>query len=182
MDIEKLDYDEILTTFDNLLNIYQEVETEDKTQIEKKQKTVEFNFDNRTKHLPQKSNYNTIEKEINVDARHSYLQKRLYKELISIFGEDAVGLENHINSNRIDIVVKTSDNSYRFYEVKTGSSAKSCIRQAIGQLFEYAFWNTANFKVDMIVAGEFEIDKTTLEYMKYLRCNFSIPISYYCIK
>ena len=182
LDIENLDYDKIISTFDDLLNIYREVETEPKTQIEKKQKVVTFRFDNRTKHLPQKSNYNTIEKEINIDARHSYLQEKLYKELISTFGEDAVGLENRINGNRIDIVVKATKDSYIFYEVKTGSSAKSCIRQAIGQLFEYAFWNNSNFKVDMIIAGEFEMDKTTSDYIKLLKNNFGIPISYYCIK
>ncbi|MGD9930280.1 MAG: hypothetical protein AB7U05_09685 [Mangrovibacterium sp.] len=182
MDVENLDYDKILSTFDDLLNIYQEVETESKTQTEKKQKIVKFKFDNRTKHLPQKSNYNTIEKEINIDVRHSYLQEKLYEELIKTFGEDAVGMENRINGNRIDVVVKTEEDSYIFYEVKTGSSAKSCIRQAIGQLFEYAFWNNSNFKVDVIIAGEFEMDKTTSDYMKFLKSNFSIPISYHCIR
>lgn len=182
MDVENLDYREILSTFDDLLKIYQEVETEPKTQTKKKQEIVNFKFDNRSKHLPQKSNYNTIEKEINVDVRHSYLQEKLYKELISTFGEDAVGLENHINGNRIDVVVKTAEDSYAFYEVKIGSSAKSCIRQAMGQLFEYAFWNSSNFKVDLIIAGEFEMDKTTSDYINFLKSNFNIPISYHCIK
>lgn len=182
MGIENLDYNEILLTFDNLLNIYQEVEVEPKTQIIKKQKAVKFKFDNRTKNLPQKSNYNSIEKEINVDARHSYLQERLYNKLISTHGEKAVGLENCINGNRIDVVVKIEENSYIFYEVKTGSSAKSCIRQAIGQLFEYAFWNNPEFKIEMIVAGEFEMDKTTSDYLEFLKTNFSIPIAYYRIK
>lgn len=182
MDIDELDYDRILSTFDDLLNIYQEVETEQKTMSENIQKKINFEFDNRIKHLPQKSNYNTIEKEINIDVRHSYLQEKLYNELISTFGEHTVGMENRINGNRIDVVVKKSEDSYNFYEVKTGSSAKSSIRQAIGQLFEYAFWNNSNFKVDMIIAGEFEIDKTTLDYIDYLRSNFNIPIMYHLIK
>lgn len=182
MDDKNLDYGEILSTFDDLLKIYQEVETDPKIQTKKKQENIEFRFDNQSKHLPQKSNYNTVEKEINVDVRHSYLQEKLYKELVSTFGEDAVGLENHISGNRIDIVVKIAEHSYGFYEVKTGSSAKLCIRQAMGQLFEYAFWNSSNFKVDLIIAGEFEMDKTTSDYINFLKSNFNIPISYYCVK
>ena len=65
--------------------------------------------------------------------------------------------------------------------MKTGSSAKSCIRQALGQLFEYSYWNNSIFEVDMVIAGEFRIDKTTSEYMQYLKDNFSIPISYHWI-
>ena len=181
MDIENIDYDKILSTFDDLLKIYEEVETEPSTQLQVKPKKEKFKFDNKSKRLPTKSNYNTIEKEINIDVRHSFLQEKLYNELISKFGEDSVGLENRINGNRIDIVVKTAEDSYIFYEVKTGSSAKSCIRQAIGQLLEYTYWNNSGFHADMIIAGEFEIDKTTLDYINHLKKHFKIPIDYYRI-
>ncbi len=182
MDIENIDFDQILSTFDDLLNIYQEVETEPKKQIKTKRKESTFKFDNKSKKLPQKSSYNSIQREINVDVRHSYLQERLYNHLVSIYGESSVGLENRINGNRIDIVVKIAENSYIFYEVKTGSSAKSCIRQAMGQLFEYAFWNNSEFEVSMIIAGEFEMDKITSDYVTFLKNKFNIPISYHCIK
>lgn len=79
-------------------------------------------------------------------------------------------------------MVKTAEDCYIFYEVKTSSSAKSCIRHAMGQIFEYAFWNKMNIKVTIIIAGEFEMDKTTSEYMNFLKDNFNIPISYHCIK
>lgn len=185
MDIKNIDFDQILSTFFNLLNIYQEVETETK-EADKKQ-TIEaekstFIFDNKLKNLPKKSSYNSIERKINVDSRHSELQENLYKYLVSIHGEEAVGLENRINRNRIDIVVKTDENSFIFYEVKVGSSAKSCIRQAMGQLFEYAFWNNPEFEASIVIAGEFEMDKTTSNYIKFLKNKFNIPISYFCIK
>ncbi len=182
MDIEDIDFDEILSTFDNLLNIYQEVETNPKKLTKTKQKKSKFKFDNKSKKLPKNSSYNSIKREINVDVRHTYLQEKLYDHLVSIFGESAVGLENQINGKRIDIVVKTAEDSYIFYEVKTGSSAKSCIRQAMGQLFEYAFWNNPEFEATLIIAGEFEMDKTTSDYIKFLKNTFNIPISYYCIR
>lgn len=182
MDLGNIHYDEILSTFDDMLVIYQEVETEPNIQAKTKPKKVKFKFDNRSKKLPTKTSYNTIEKEINVDARHSYLQEKLYNHLIGLFGEDAVGLENKINGNRIDIVVKKPDDSYLFYEVKTGSSAKSCIRQGIGQLLEYAYWNNSGFNATMIIAGEYEIDKTTSNYIRFMKNKLNIPISYYCIE
>lgn len=180
-DIENIDYDEILSTFDDLLFIYQEVETEPITQIKTIIKQTKFKFNNKSKRLPKNSSYNSIEREINVDVRHSILQEKLYNHLVSLFGEDNVGLENQINGNRIDIVLKIKEDHFIFYEVKTGSSAKSCIRQGLGQLLEYAYWNNSDFKADMIIAGEFEIDKTTSDYINYLKNELNIPISYYCI-
>ena len=181
MDLSNINYNEILSTFDDMLNIYREVETRPNTQTKTKLKKIKFEFDNRSKKLPTSSKYDSIEREINVDVRHSYLQEKLYYKLIDIFGENAVGLENKINGNRIDIVVKTADDNYIFYEVKTGSSAKSCIRQGIGQLLEYAYWNNSSFDATLIIAGEFEIDKTTSDYIRFLKNKLNMPISYYCI-
>src|SRR5690606_30728380 len=119
-------------------------------------KSTAFKFDNKLKKLPGRSSYNSIEREINVDVRHSILQEKLYNHLILSFGEDNVGLENKINGNRIDIVVRLNEDHYIFYEIKTGSSAKSCVRQGLGQLLEYAYFNNFDFKADMIIAGEFD--------------------------
>lgn len=179
---ENIDYDEILKTFDDLLYVYQEVETESGVQITQAPTTkTKFEFSNKHKLLPKTSSYSTIEREINVDIRHSFLQEKLYHELVAVYGEDAVGLENHIFSNRIDIVVKLYEGNYVFYEVKTGNSAKSCIRQAMGQLLEYAHWGNSGFNAEMIIAGEFKIDKTTSDYLQHLKSHYKIPISYYCI-
>ncbi|WP_299157011.1 hypothetical protein [uncultured Christiangramia sp.] len=183
MDLNNINYDEILSTFDELLNIYREIET-DHTSTKKSstKKKTQFTFDNSTKNLPQNSNYTAIEREINVDVRHSILQEKLYNSLVSIYGNDNVSLENKIQGKRIDIVVKISDKDFIFYEIKTGSSAKSCIRQAIGQLLEYAFWNTKDFKADLKIAGEYELDIETDEYLRYLRTNFNLPLAYVRIK
>lgn len=75
IDADNIDYNEVLSTFDDLLNVYQEVETEQNAKIKTKSKKIKFTFDNKLKKLPGKSSYNAIEREINVDARHSFLQK-----------------------------------------------------------------------------------------------------------
>lgn len=182
MDIENINFHEILSTFDDLLSIYLEIEIEPIKPGKAEPEKRKFKFDNKSKKLPKKSSYNSIEREIDVDARHTYLQEKLYDNLVSTFGEEAVGLENQINGNRIDIVVEIAKNRYLFYEVKTGSSAKSCIRQAMGQLFEYAFWNNPEFDASLIIAGEFEMDKITSDYIRLLKNKFNIPISYHYIK
>ena len=77
---------------------------------------------------------------INVLLRHGEIQERLYKQLAEDFGRDNVGGEIQVGqSGWADIVLK-QDNRYTLYEVKTSHSARICIREAIGQLLEYASW------------------------------------------
>lgn len=176
-DENQLEYDEILKTFDHLLKVYIEVETNQDLLVAKPKESKQFIFSNAAKRLPQKREYSTVVKEISVDARHSYLQEKLFAKLQSIYGESNVGLENEIDGNRIDIVVKDG-NEFIFYEVKTASSAKSCIRQAIGQLMEYAYWQGESLASKIVVAGEFKANQEALNYLKYLNSEFNIPIKY----
>jgi len=140
-----------------------------------------FEFNNKLKKLPKRSNYTSIEKEISIDIRHSYLQEKLFVKLQNKYGKENVGLENNIEGNRIDIVVREND-EYIFYEVKTASSAKACIRQAFGQLMEYSYWSGKKIAKKIIVAGEFILTKTDLQYLKYLNSEFMIPIEYEMIE
>jgi hypothetical protein len=181
--LDKIDIDEILQTFDNLLGVYKTIETSILEPIKPitTKPATEFAFNNKARTLPKTASYTTVEREINVDIRHSYLQELLQEELIKQFGKENVSIENLFNGNKIDIVVK-HDNDFSFYEVKTASSAKSCVRQAIGQLFEYAFGNGKMNASSIYVAGEFPIDNETDIYLKYLREEFKIPIYYKLVK
>jgi hypothetical protein len=131
--------------------------------------------------LTRNASYTTEEREVNVDIRHSYLQTLLQEELEAIYGKGNVRLENHFNLNRIDLVVRSGD-SYHFYEVKTASSAKACVRQALGQLLEYAYGNGKKNASKIFIAGEFPIDIETDKFLKHLREEFKIPIFYKVIK
>jgi hypothetical protein len=71
---------------------------------------------------------------------HNTMQRALYDLLKLEFGKNHVGCENFTClGTRIDLVVK-QDDKYRFYEIKTDLSPRVCLRQAIGQLLEYAFF------------------------------------------
>jgi hypothetical protein len=82
-----------------------------------------------------------------------------------------VGLENNINGGKIDVVVKDND-GYIFYEIKTGNNSASCIRQALGQLFEYEFYPGKQNTKKIVVVGEPMIDGETNSYLNYLKNTF----------
>jgi hypothetical protein len=75
-------------------------------------------------------------------------------------------------------VIVWQRNEYWFYEIKTAQSPRACLREAIGQLLEYAFWHGGQRATRLIVVGETAIDSDGLEYLDRLRMQFSLPIEY----
>jgi hypothetical protein len=113
-----------------------------------------------------------------VDLRHNEIQQELYRVLVSAHGKDNVGTEVPCGSgNRIDVVLRQG-REYSFYEIKTADSARACIREAIGQLLDYAFWPGAQAAARLIVVGEPAIDSAGQEYLLCLRDRFSLRIEY----
>lgn len=181
MDYDKIDIDEILRTFDDLLEIYIEVENENtNVEIQNQRSGGGFIFTSGKTNLPQGTSYTSTQRQININARHSFLQEKLYLKLISLFGENNVGLENILNGKKIDLVLKTK-NLYTFYEIKTSNSAKQCIREALGQIFEYTYFDGEKYADKIVIAGEYPIDKSTSNYLKFLNSEFNLPISYHQI-
>ncbi|NMH28601.1 hypothetical protein [Flavobacterium silvaticum] len=178
---QQINYDDILKTFDDLLEIYLEVESNSPEIINLSsisKPTQYFVFNNAKRNLPQSTTYTSLERKINVDARHSFIQEKLIDELSSLFGKDAVAAENYIGGKKIDVVLKLNDNDHIFYEIKTANSARACIRQAIGQLLEYSYFKCNKMASKIVVVGEYKIDTETKKYLKYLKNEFSIPIDY----
>jgi len=110
--------------------------------------------------------------------RHNELQRAPYNRLISQYGRDEVSTEqpNGVGS-RIDVVVRRG-NGYWFYEIKTAESPRDCLREAIGQLLEYAFWPGGQGATRLIVVGEAPFDNEGLQYLRQLKERFSLPIEY----
>lgn len=110
---------------------------------------------------------------------HNEIQNRLYEQLAAKFGEDCVGTENSTgDGTSIDLVVKTARFCW-FYEIKTASSVKACIRQALPQLIEYAYWHGAKDRADkLIVVGPSKMTSHASAYLKFLRDEFGLPICY----
>lgn len=181
MSKDEIDIEEILKTFDDLLEIYLEVESDynnKSTVIQQNVKADYFVFNNIKRNLPKSTSYTSIERQISVEARHTYIQEKLIKELTTLFGEHAVASENYIGGKKIDVVLKLKENDYIFYEIKTANSAKACVRQAIGQLLEYSYFKCNKIASQIVVVGEYKIDSETKKYLKYLENEFNLPIDY----
>lgn len=118
------------------------------------------------------------ERALDVRLRHNELQHALHRYLAAEYGEAEVGTElNSGGGTRIDLVVRR-DPAYWFYEIKTASSARGCIREALAQLLEYSFWPGVQEAERLVVIGEPKFDADSQAYLARLREKFSLPIHY----
>ena len=122
--------------------------------------------------------YTRKEKSIEITYLHNIISDKLVRYLQN-HGEKNVNPEySGFTGGRIDIMVRNNDGLI-FYEIKTYNSIKASIREAIGQLMEYAFWpNVQNAKELIIVtppSGELE---DTKKYLKHIRDTYHLPIFY----
>ena len=86
--------------------------------------------------------------------RENKLQRALYEKLCGRYGKNSVGTEVPTGTGgRIDVVVlRRGKNTY--YEIKSDSCIRTCLRDAIGQLVEYAYWTPGNVAEKLIVVSE----------------------------
>lgn len=109
---------------------------------------------------------------------HNDLQNKLYQHLKNKLGPEHVGTEvNSGNGTSIDLVTQC-DGVTNFYEIKTGSSVRSSIRQAIPQLLEYAYWGADDIADNLIIVSHLPITKSAEKYVDYLRNKFGMPLEY----
>jgi hypothetical protein len=125
------------------------------------------------------SNYVRQKKEIEIKLLHRQISKSLTKYLVSIYGNTNVRAEHPVRSSqkRIDLLVRT-ESQYYFYEIKTYPSAKTSIREALGQLLEYRFDTGIVQPVEMIIISHIPADDSIIRYMEYLRERYKIPLYY----
>lgn len=177
----EVDYEKILDDFDRLLPLYRYVESGGTTAPVPLPKTV-FDFKAGYSKKVKAAKATLARKELDLDLRHNLLQETLYQRLASKYGTDNVRTEQPSGvGTQIDVVVKMK-NEYWFYEIKTALTPRACLREAIGQLLEYAFWPGAEEPSRFIVVGESRIDEDGQEYVRRLRKRFSLPIEYEAIE
>lgn len=174
-----IDFDKILATFDELLKPYIFVEKTKASGIieDDRNENDDFAFQVQTPKLPTTRAYSIEEKAINLDIRHTLIQEALIKKLRATYGDNNVSPEHPIGGKKIDVVRKDGDD-FIFYEIKMSGSAKACIRDALGQLMEYAYWPGKRNASSLVVIGEEAIDNKTTTYLKYLTKVFSLLIHY----
>lgn len=176
--IRKIDYERILNDFDNLLPLYRYVERPGEVEVVSVPLETHFAFRPGCRTKKRSVIVQQCNEQIDRELRHNKLQERLYKRLTKQFGMGKVGTEiQGKNGTSIDVVVQHKS-GYWFYEIKTAESARECIREALGQILEYAFWPGAQEAARLIIVGECPIDEDGGQYLRCLQERFSLPILY----
>lgn len=114
-----------------------------------------------------------------VDLVHNQIQNNLYASLSKTFGRNNVGTEQESgHGSQIDLVQKCSGNQYIFYEIKTNYSVRLCIREALGQLLEYAYYPRSSNARKLVVVSPIVPTTEVKNYLRTIRSRFKIPIYY----
>ncbi len=124
--------------------------------------------------------YNRPSKVIEISYLHDTISNMLFTKLQEQFGECNVSKEQYAGygANRIDMVVHNSDGDI-FYEIKSYTSLRISVREAFGQLMEYAHWmDKQKAKELIIVTQDTGESKKANEYLSRLRALYNIPIYY----
>lgn len=108
-----------------------------------------------------------------VTPRHKKMQNAVLKLL----------KQNYVNlileDNHVDMKGQPIENTktWHFFEFKT-SSARYSIREAMGQILEYAHY-PSNYRAEkLFIIGLDEADENDIAYMKFLRETYHIPLWY----
>ena len=139
-------------------------------------------FEFRAGHIPRMTG--TISRQIPTDdteasLAHNQIQTVLYEWLVREFGKDAVGTEVQTGlGTSIDVVTRVGDKC-TFYEIKIADSLRACVRQALPQLMEYAYWRCSDKLAErLVIVGTYEVTPEVDAYLQFLRQRFLLPIHY----
>jgi len=103
------------------------------------------------------------------------LEQFLKRDYDNVYAENQTGFKTSI-----DLVATKGKLTY-FYEIKTYNDVRTCIRQAIGQLFEYSYFPDKQLADKIfIVTPHLIADKNLIAYIKTLQDKVNLPISYMC--
>ena len=176
----EIDYHRVLSTFDSLLPLYRFVESNAQAPLEETARTP-FAFRAGHKAKARTATVSVAARDLVAQLRHEDLQRKLYKQLARKYGAKNVGTERPSGcGTRIDAVVRRDDR-YWFYEIKTSSSPRACMRDAIGQLLEYSLWPGGQEAARLFVVGEAPLDADGKAYLAKLKSRFQLPLDYLSI-
>ncbi len=101
---------------------------------------------------------------------HDKIQSLLYDNLVNLYGEKNVGMENETGRRtKIDITLRLNKKIV-LYEVKSYSNVSDTIRESIGQLLEYAYQpNPIKNLKEMIIVSHKPILRFEIEYLQAIR-------------
>jgi hypothetical protein len=114
-----------------------------------------------------------------VDPYHPKLQKELMELLQVQFGKENVRRE----SGYVDITVESGRRKL-LIEIKTDAVARRAIREALGQILEYAYFHpelqnpTQDDQMELFIVAPGSGNDEVSTYIGLLRNKFNIPVRY----
>lgn len=173
--VNELNLEDVLSELDRLLPLYAFVEGGDYLPTPADNKAT-FRPGCTIKKASTKASRNVDEYDIRL--RHNDLQFLLYNALTKEYGPENVGAPFNVDcGGEVDVVARHGDNMI-FFEIKTAPSAKSALREALGQVLEYAYWPNAGRANELVIVGEAAPTGETKQYLDNLRRRFGLRLSY----
>ena len=167
---DKIRPEDVLRLFDRLLPAYEYVEGDANLSRRQDENLFEPGFKPGAEQMV--AHRKSEVKEINL--RHQSLAEKVYSELKKKYGQNNVGYYNKYGPP-VDIVVREGKTPI-YYEIKTGSDIKACIREALGQLLEYSYWPGPEEAERLIIVTTNKLDRQAWQYLKTLRKRFNLPV------
>lgn len=172
------DYGVILDTLDGLLPLYRFVESGGGRAGEVAASWVEPPLRLRPPSRTGWTAATTAARTLDVELRHRALQAKLCAELAAEFGDGCVGGEHPApGGGTIDVIVRT-DAARILFEIKTASTARGCIREALGQVLDYACWPGGPPVDRVVVVGAEAPTAAEAAYLARLNQRFPVPLEY----
>lgn len=110
-------------------------------------------------------------------AEHARMQNKLLEQLKRKYPADNVRAEREY----VDITVETQD-ALILFEIKSDLLPRTVLRQAIGQLLEYAYHTQARKKeISLVAVGREPLSGDDEKYLSLLKSKFVLPLSYLCV-
>jgi hypothetical protein len=118
--------------------------------------------------------------QVELAGLHDKVQDNLVAYLKREFPKQQISKEACIEpyGTRIDVVRQRPDGGLTFYEVKVLPTAKACIREALGQLLEYAHWSASDLSREWVIVSYHALDASSGEYLKTIQDTYGLPVSY----
>lgn len=115
-----------------------------------------------------------------VNRLHDQMLKDLKAYLASRKAYDLLSIDKTwFGNNKADVVAKHGDKSYSIFEVKTSSNIRRNIREALGQLVDYACWYD-NIKIkQLIIVSPEPLVGEEHAYFKRVKSQFATPVAYW---
>lgn len=122
------------------------------------------------------ASYSSREKD--VDLVHNQIQASMIVQLRKEYGKDNVSGELGTGyGTKVDVAVRSGE-VLIFFELKTANTSKQCIREALSQLLEYAYFPCEARASKLVIVGPVDLSDDSRKYLTVIREKFSIPVYY----